>query len=231
MRGVRKQLAVHESNAKLPITVAMLQDIYHAMDLNNVTHMVLWAAYLLAFFSFLRVSNVAPPSAVLFDPATHLTRADLIFHTNMVVIRIRQSKTIQFKERTLNIPLVAIPHSHLCPVAALSRMVTTIPAPPNAPAFVVPDQGTLLTVTHRSFAQYLQLFLAKSGHPAHLYSGHSFRKGGCTFASVCNVPEYLLKIHGDWSSQQYEKYLVLPLSKRAQVTQQMRDGILAYTKR
>ena len=39
------------------------------------------------------------------------------------------------------------------------------------------------------------------------YAGHSFRRGGATFAMRCGVPVELIKIQGDWKSNAYERYL------------------------
>ena len=54
-----------------------------------------------------------------FDKSKYLTKKDLIFHPWGVKVVIRWTKTIQFKERTLVIPLARIPNSTLCPVQAI----------------------------------------------------------------------------------------------------------------
>jgi hypothetical protein len=48
-----------------------------------------------------------------------------------------RSKTIQFGERLLIIPIVAIPGSSLCPVKAYLNMVKLVPAVNDAPAYSI----------------------------------------------------------------------------------------------
>ncbi len=142
-----------------------------------------------------------------------------------VQVAIVWSKTNQFGERNFVIPLCPVPGSPLCPVTALKRMFRMLPASPSSPAFIFPVGHTTLSLTHRSFVSYLRFFLRKAGHDPNLYSGHSFRKGGCTFAHMCNVSPDLLRIHGDWRSAAYQRYLSLPVTHRQRVSQAMASGI------
>ncbi len=221
LRSVRRSLGDYPLS-KLPITPSILLDIYRLMDLTNPLHLALWVAFLVAFFAFLRKSNLVPSSQGTFNPQMQLQRGSFMLQTDgSLLICITWSKTIQFKQRVLHIPLHPIPNSPLCPVTNYLRMVARIPAPPQSPAFVYPLGNSLATHTHSSFVSYLRFFLSKANYPAADYSGHSFRKGGCVFASICNVPVELIKIHGDWRSNAYERYLLLPLSKRKQVASAM----------
>ena len=56
------------------------------------------------------------------------------------------------------------------------------------------------------------------GYPADKYSGHSFRRGGASFALQCGLPTDLIKLQGDWSSNAYERYLEPSFELRKQVT-------------
>ena len=189
-------------------------------------HVVLWAAFLVAFFGFLRKSNVVPQSAFTFDPRRHLSRNSFIFHKDTVVITLPWAKNNQFGERCLQIPLAAIPGSILCPVTAITNMFTRVRAPPSAPAFIFPKQNSWLTLTHTSFINLLRYFLNKAGFPSSHYTGHSFRKGGCVLAMTCKIPLPLIKFHGDWHSQAFERYLALPLVVRRRVTADMGQHLL-----
>lgn len=221
LRGIRKRLCAPVSQ-KLPITIQILTRIYQCMDMSNITHVVLWSAFLTAFFGFLRKSNLLPPTSATFDPTKHLSRKSFSYSTpGELLLHISWSKTIQFHQRQLTIPFLQIPGNPLCPVNAYQRMVALVPAPQSSPAFLVPFGTCYTTLTHHAFSTYLQYFLRRSGIDPTSYSGHSFRRGGCTFAASCNVPPHLLKIHGDWQSSSFERYMYLPLSKRRQVTQAM----------
>ena len=220
LRAVQKQLSTCPFQ-RLPITADILLKIYNIMDKSSTLHAVLWSAFLIAFFAFLRKSNVVPPTRASFDSTKHLTRGKIQIIDNVLIINITWSKTIQHFQKVLQIPLASIPGSPLCPVTAFKHMCTLIPASPNAPAFLVPFGNSHFTLTYESFVRNLRSFLDQAGYPSHLYSGHSFRRGGCSLASLSLVPPELIKIHGDWRSNAYLRYISLPLESKLLVTQFM----------
>ncbi len=228
LRALHKTLGYHAQSTQ-PVTPDILLDIYQHLSLSNTTHVAFWAATVVSFFGFLRKSNLVPPSAKTFDPSRHLARRDLQLSEDILTIRLRYTKTIQFGERQLTLPLVRVPGSPLCPVSAVSLMFQRVPAPPSAPAFVFPCGRALWTLTHTSFVGYLRHFLQLAGHSPRKYSGHSFRKGGATFAATCSVPDHMIKFHGDWRSAAFERYITLPLSTRTSVTRAMAQKLAAHT--
>ena len=67
-----------------------------------------------------RKSTLVPDTVATFDSKQQRCRKKFTFdeQRNVLMITIQWSKTIQFGERTLVIPLVFIPDSPLCPVQA-----------------------------------------------------------------------------------------------------------------
>ena len=63
------------------------------------------------------------------------------------------------------------------------------------------------------------------GIPPQVFSSHSFRRGGYTFAFLCGVPTELIKLLGGWESDCYFHYLEFPMEARAAVTQLMKHRI------
>lgn len=61
-------------------------------------------------------------------------------------------------------------------------------------------------LTHSSFITYLQQCLAKLGINPSQYYGHSFRRGGASFALQCCTTTEWIKLQGDWASDAYELY-------------------------
>ena len=51
--------------------------------------------------------------------------------------------------------------------------------------------------------------LARAGYAPHLYSGHSFRSGGATWAHECGLSGEMIRLLGDWKSEAYFSYLRL----------------------
>lgn len=225
LRGVKRQLGTARTQ-KLPITVDVLRSMRSTMDLSDLTQLALWAAFLLAFFSFFRKSNLVPPSAAKFDPKKHLRRGDFAFTPWGVIVTVRWSKVIQFQNKILLIPIARIPRHALCPVSALQDYFDACPASSASPAFLVPSRnGRLTALTYSGLSRHLQRVLLACGLPATEYSSHSFRRGGATFCSSLNISHDLIQLQGDWASMAYLTYLARPLGQRLQLAQQMAQKV------
>ena len=94
-----------------------------------------------------------------------------------------------------------------------------------APAFVYKEGGTLKVLTYSKFTSKLKETLDKCGIDSWNFSGHSFRRGGATFALHCGVPSDYIKLQGDWKSNAYECYLDHSLRYKLETVKQMCEGI------
>lgn len=207
--GVRK---------KLPITPTILLKIFSLISLGSSKDLCFWAACVVAFFSFLRKSNLFAPSLSQFDHRRHLSRDDVLFNEQGVRLRIRSTKTIQFSDRLLEIPLPRISNSPLCPSKALLLNFKQVPALASpSPAFLFFEQNKLSVLTYATFLNMLKHYLSLLGYDSHSYSGHSFRRGGASFALECGVPADLIQSQGDWKSDAYKSYLDPSFAHRQQV--------------
>ena len=115
-RGLKRVLGA-TSRQKHPLTPAILLDIYHVLDMNCPSHAMIWALFLVAFFSFLRKSNLVSSTASTFDC-----------------------------QRDHIVPLPSIPHSPLCPVTAIHHFFSLVPASPDDPFFCFPTATSLTPV-------------------------------------------------------------------------------------
>ena len=57
------------------------------------------AVFLISFFAFLRISNVAPHARGTFDPTVYLTPSDIVISKKLMKITLKLSKTIQSREK------------------------------------------------------------------------------------------------------------------------------------
>ena len=89
----------------------MLRRIYGLLDTSIASQSALWCLFLVAFFSFLRKSNLTASSAQAFDPGKHLKREAIKFTSQGAVLCTRWSKTRQHREGILLVPLPLIPGS------------------------------------------------------------------------------------------------------------------------
>ena len=104
------------------------------------------ALYLLAFYSFLRLSNIVPHSFTGFDLSRHLARGDVIFGDTSAVVIIKWSKTNQLRDKVHYLTIPKIPQSLLCPFLALKSMLEKIPSAKNDPLFTVPRPWSVLAL-------------------------------------------------------------------------------------
>ena len=133
-----------------------------------------------------------------------------------VVISVRWSKTIQFQERVVSIPLPRVPGSIFCPVAAISHAFSfTVGAPAHSQAFLwVAPSLHLREFSYGLFMSKLRACLILCGLPGKDFGSHSFRRGGASFAFSVGVPVELIKLLGDWKSNAVLLYLTVPLQIR-----------------
>ena len=160
---------------------------------------------------------------MLFDPDCNLCAGDVPFTEKGAILTVRWSKVIQFKERILHIPLPKIVDSPICPSTALLHL--TLDSPPCSNPVSLFHYTLVgasnVPLTHNQFTDKLRACLSVVGLDATKFSGHSFRKGGDTFALQCGLPVNLIKLHGDWRSNACERYLEPSLSLRKQVAKTM----------
>ena len=99
--------------------------------------------------------------------------------------------------------------------------------PPSSSLFSYPlPSGGYSHLTYASFSKLLTTVLIESGISPTQYSGHSFRRGGASFAFSCGIPSDLIKFQGDWSSDAYLRYLTSPLSSRQNLVNSLSQNIL-----
>ena len=95
-------------------------------------HVCTWAAILTDFRSLLRKCQLTESEYVL-------RLSDFTFYKWGMVVSVRRSKTIQFGERELLIPIARVPKSDLCAIHWVLKHFAQTHMPGDAPAFQVPD--------------------------------------------------------------------------------------------
>ncbi len=224
LRGLAR-LNPHMPTQASPITPHLLLRIYNVLDMTQVTDTVMWSLYLTAFFSFLRKSNLVPLSPAQFDPSCQLARGRVAVGSSSLLLCVKWTKTLQFGNRVLQIPLLAIPDSPLCPVRAYKNMIKLVPGPPMAPAFALPVGSGLQAVSYNQLTRHLRQVLDRIGIGGASFSSHSFRRGGATWAFKSGVAPHLIQLQGDWVSEAYQKYIDISLEQKVSVASSMRHHL------
>ena len=152
------------------------------------------AVFLLAYFGFIRLSNLVTASPSTFDSTRHFLWDDVIY------CEMDQSST---KYQVVQIPILS--PSPLCPVSALKVLLASSPSSSSKPLFTLtyPNSQTLLTAPMITLSR----LLSNMGlNPSH-YGFHAFRKCAVFWAADHDVPLQNLQAHGGWSSLAIDTYL------------------------
>jgi hypothetical protein len=81
------------------------------LDVTEACDATFWCLFLHAFFLMSRKSNLVPNSVKTFNPNKQLCRSNIEINSEKIIllINISWSKTVQFGERNLVVPLISIP--------------------------------------------------------------------------------------------------------------------------
>ena len=221
LRGIKRSQGIH-CKIRRPITLQLLNLFYHLLNINSTTNkdaLMVRAAMTLAFFGFLRIGELTCNSS--FDPRYHLTIRDLTFmpqHSpKYLLVRLKVSKTDPFRQgQTI---VIGRTHSNLCPISAmLAYLDIRNPLSDTGPLFTY-ESGSFLT--RDKLTKETRLLISKGGLASNEFAGHSFRIGAATTAASANLPPWLIKVLGRWSSDCFERYIKTPPSVLAQVPQKL----------
>ena len=120
MRGLR-WLNNHVTKRALPMTPAILSEIYQVLDHNHQDDVTFWAMCLVAFFLLLRKSNLVPDTKNSVDCRKQLCKQDFEICKNNILVTLRWTKTNQYgRHETFSLPKVE--GSRICPWSAVTKL-------------------------------------------------------------------------------------------------------------
>ena len=222
LKGLRLQMArpVHQAAA---ITPHMMLAMFAFVDVMCPEQVTAWTALIYVFHLLLRKSNIVPETQAQFDPIKQLSRRSLTLAKNSMLVNIVWSKTLQFREKELLLPLVALSNKIICPVHWTWRMLHLNPADSHQPLFSYYRGNRFMVLTYPRLTFWFKKWLAQAGFNNANYSMHSFRRGGATFLHEANIPGQIIKLLGDWASDCYLRYIDLTLNARTQAAVEFAD--------
>ena len=122
-------------------------------------------------------------------------------------------------------PLLKI-DSELCPVTAYSILLSLTTSHAAGPAFLFFKKGIVKWLTTSKFITTFRSVLAAAGvEGASYFTGHSFRRGGASWAFRSGVPGELIQICGDWASDSYKRYLEFHMSDKLLLAARLTDNL------
>ena len=223
LQGIKRRQS-HTPHQALPLTPDIMRDMYSHLDMSKVKDRALWCSYLITFYCLFRKSNSIPKSMSQVNLRRTLLRRHIKVTQDSVYVHCTFSKTIQFGQRDLVIPIPSNSDPVLDPVRHLSALYSTVNCPLDAPAF---SYGPNLFISHSSFTSQLKKLLKLAGYEPSLYSGHSFRRGGATMLYKLGASILQIQASGDWASQCFARYLHVSAEDRQAVQMLVSDAISA----
>lgn len=197
----------HVPRSKLPLLPFDLMRIVQLLDRYDTLDACLWSFMTMAFFGMLRSSNLISRTPSCFNPSEQLTRKCVIFTSDGIKLCLSWSKTRQGHDYIHELPICRSSEPLLCPVRAYCNFISLVPGSGDDPVFCVPVKGKLEPVSKHSLQKRFRDMLILIDLDPASYSFHSLRHGGATLAAQAEVPEVLLKHHGDWRSDCYQTYV------------------------
>lgn len=236
LQGV-KRFVNTEAKPKMALTYDRLSQLfgYLSQPWTDPLQCAVWTCMLVAYYGMFRKDNVTVKRADAFNPYHSLTRGDLKISTaedgrEVLWVRVRRSKTNQFKERVHYVGLVAVPGSFMCPVTMWRRHILVNPASEDDPAFCYGGgRGARTTpLTHEVLVKTLKALCEMAGMDPTQYSGHSFRRGGATDAFRLKAPHDTIQLQGDWLSTAFLLYHEKDAAFRLQLPSMMAAAVQEY---
>ena len=193
-RGIRR-IQGDNQRTRLPVTVNVMRSLKEQLRQSIFTtheQRMLWCAFTIAFYGFLRVSEY-----------TNLRWSDVTCSVDHLSITLKQSKTDPFR-RGCTIKIFET-KSSTCPHRAfkLHRKLSGNPAT-SAHVF---QAGRFHPLSCSAITKTLRKLLRQAGLDDSQYASHSFRIGAATTAAAAGLPEWLIKALGRWSSNAYMTYI------------------------
>jgi integrase len=193
-----KKLYPKKSKRAPPITTEILLACRQQINDDDPASVTIWAAMTTAFFGLLRSGELANPSI-----APLMSNQCQINHDH-ATIYLEKSKTDQHGQgQTIYLPRDK--RNPLCPSTALRKMLRMRDHSQHSP-FLFAINGKPLT--KRLFVCSVRQLLQTAGtRNAATFSGHSFRRGGATFAHSIDLSDDDIKSLGRWKSFAFTAYI------------------------
>lgn len=211
LKGI-KRARQDVADKKRPITPGMLLAFKESLDMKNPLHVATFAACLVAFFGFFRKSNIAVQSTSAFSDGKCLRCCDIRVDAkeHALIVTPPGSKTRQFGAAP-SITIAGEKWHPLDPVAAWCNhmALSGVPSDSQVTAFSYVASGKRTSLTHDVIVQAAKTMARLTGLDPAEVAGHSFRRGGATWAFQCGASEILVQRQGDWLSACYKEYIEL----------------------
>ena len=190
LRGAKRLLGNSTNSAPL-LTPEQLKLIYNKLDMSLSSDLCFWCAILTCFRALLRISHVTESSMSLY-------RKDFAFHEWGVMIHVDKTKTIQFRERVLDIPVCSKKGSIFDLSFYLTLLFQLTPGCMQDFAFLYVQGRQVLPLMYKYFSIRLTAICYELKLPK--ATSHSLRRSGASYLFRLRHNLISIKQRGDWKS-------------------------------
>lgn len=185
------------------------------VDSRNFTQISTWIGIIFLYRTMLRKCHIFADE---FNDHL-LIRSDIEFTDYGMTVRVSSSKTIQYKERSLLLP-VCQGGGKLCIVSLLKWYMHQYPTTSNCPILSCFKDGELVKVNYSKALTLLKDW-GKRANVGKNLGMHSMRRGAATLMSLGGMPLEDIKDRGDWKTDVFYKYIAYPMQRKVCVEQKI----------
>ena len=212
LRGF-KRIKGDISKPKDPISPNDLKKIFSFVDMSDAQQSLIWLIILLAFRSLLRKSHFVSTSD---EDHEHLLRKrDISFFPWGCKVTVNSSKTIQFHERSFEIPIYYANHP-LCAAKLLKNFLSASSKRDSDFLFTSMRNGKETPVYYSVALNWLKTWSSLAGLEKDI-GFHSLRRGAASHMNNLNIPLISIQKAGDWQSLCVLDYLSIDFEQKQKV--------------
>ena len=214
LRGLRRDRVSRPTHTRLPITSDILWKVYElwSNQAQDFDRTMLWAAFCLGYFGFMRSGEFTCPSQAAYSPDM-LSHGDVSIDSHScptyMTVYPKRSKNDPFGAGTTL--YLGATGDTLCPVAAMLGYLAIQPQT-RGPLFCYCNGATL---SRPRLVQSMRQALGAVGVDCTGFSGHSFRIGAATMAASLGVSDSRIQTLGRWRSSAFTRYIRTPWQELA----------------
>lgn len=190
--------STHVPSQAAPLSPIDIKIICNFLDSHRLFPKAVKPCILMSYTTFLRASNMVSPTLSSWGGPHTLQFSDVSMYNNILVIRVRSTKTLRGQKPAF-LEILPADNPDCCPVRAWLDYKNSVNPCPMGPAFVS-DYGVPLTTGPVVTAMRMALRNARHPSPESV-SFHSLRRGGARAAAAEGASSEQLMAHGLWKSK------------------------------
>ena len=202
-----KRVSGHVKKQAKAMTPQVLIKIAELVNYKDTKQLVCFVALLMGFFLLLCKSNLVPNAMNeknRFNPKMQLQCKGLRIGHRIILVKLKCTKTIQYGQRSLELPLLPLVSKKICPIHWITKMVKLIPPQASSLVLVVPIKNGLKPLTYFQLSAQLKKWVKMINLDPKYYTFHCLRQGGVTWAFDADISNETIRLMGDWASDAYK---------------------------